>query len=168
MSAQCGRCGRVLTSEASVRRGYGRACKAKLQANEEAVASQYQPHQVMSAHELIEDGAIVRTRPGIYMAVSSDGTQVYRCARQACNCPASKPCYHMVAIAIIEGDIPVSRTPVVLPAPRKAPEWLADVCQYGDLDPVTHTVKNGRGIQGMCGYHAAGYGYPEYLTPIAA
>ncbi|MET7739633.1 DUF6011 domain-containing protein [Streptomyces sp. NPDC005385] len=105
MSTECGRCGRVLTSEASVRRGYGRACMAKLRTAEESVASQYKPHQVSSAHELIEDVAIVQIKPRIYRSVSSDGTHTYLTALTGnCNCPAGlrgSACYHGLAARIL-------------------------------------------------------------------
>lgn len=165
----CGRCYRPLQSERARRAGYGRGCLTLVRkAQREALTAGFSADQVNKANELIDDAAIIRIRPGIYMAVSSDGSRIYRCARQNCTCPALKPCLHVLAVLILESDgKPVARMPFVLPAPRKAPEWKASVCQYGDLSPVTHTVTNSRAIEGLCAVHAAGYGYPQYLTPVS-
>jgi hypothetical protein len=67
---------------------------------------QYKPAQVDRARELIEQGGILATsRPGIYTAVSSDGTVTYLVAEEACSCPAGlrgkHVCYHRAAVALL-------------------------------------------------------------------
>ncbi|WP_199548717.1 hypothetical protein [Streptomyces sp. N35] len=60
-------------------------------------------HQVASARELIEDGAIVPLRSGVFIAVSTGGTggtDTYRSTPTACTCPAGlkgSRCYHQLA-----------------------------------------------------------------------
>ncbi len=98
-------CGRKLTSEASIARGYGRRCAAKIRAaRESADLSAWTPKQVEQARELIEDAALVPAgRDGVFLAVSTDGTEVYRCAAGFCECPAGqkeKHCYHVCAVTI--------------------------------------------------------------------
>lgn len=65
----------------------------------------FKPHQVERARELIEDGGIVRVRPRIWQAVSSDGTRTYLTAPQACTCAAGLKgrhmCFHRIAAAIL-------------------------------------------------------------------
>ncbi|WP_328937690.1 DUF6011 domain-containing protein [Streptomyces tauricus] len=169
--SSCGKCGRILRSATSIRRGYGRFCWSLIRRSEEKVSAGYSVKQVESAHELIEDVAIVQIKPRVFRSVSSDGTSTYLTAVSGqCNCPAGlrgMPCYHGLAARILAGvPAPVSGPAITTGNP--APAFLATVCQYGDTDPVTHTVKNIRGVQGLCASHAAGYGYPQYLTPLAA
>ncbi|MEU9887961.1 helix-turn-helix domain-containing protein [Sphaerisporangium sp. NPDC051011] len=62
--------------------------------------------QVDKARELIEQGGILpsRRRPGIYTAVSSDGSATYLVHEAACTCPAGmkqRACYHRAAVAIL-------------------------------------------------------------------
>lgn len=66
----------------------------------------FKPAQVERARELIEQGAILPTsRPGLYKAVSSDGSTFYLVHRCGCTCPAGQRgryvCYHRAAVAIL-------------------------------------------------------------------
>lgn len=66
----------------------------------------FKPAQVERARELIEQGAILPTsRPGLFTAVSSDGTTTYLVHRASCTCPAGQrgrhACYHRAAVAIL-------------------------------------------------------------------
>ncbi|MDJ0345694.1 DUF6011 domain-containing protein [Streptomyces sp. H10-C2] len=97
----CLRCGRKLTATASTARGYGRTCQTKIRAAAKAqIIAQYKPHQIAKAEELIEQGALIPLRPGIYLAPSSDGTH-----RAACSCPAGVKgryaCKHSIAAHIL-------------------------------------------------------------------
>ncbi|MGW6503000.1 helix-turn-helix domain-containing protein [Nonomuraea angiospora] len=67
----------------------------------------FKPAAIDKARSLIEDGGIVRTsRPGLYKAVSSDGTTVYMAHRSGCTCPAGHrgkyACYHRCAVVLLE------------------------------------------------------------------
>lgn len=102
----CLRCGRTLTSATSIAAGYGPTCRAKLQAGlRQADLHDFKAAQVTSALELIEDGAILPIRTGIYRSVSSDGTELYLTAVTGqCNCPAGlrgTRCYHSAAARIL-------------------------------------------------------------------
>ncbi|TQF04786.1 hypothetical protein E6W39_24360 [Kitasatospora acidiphila] len=106
MHTHCLSCGRALRSAASQARGRGRHCAAKLRAAAKAAdLRDYKAHQLEAARELIEDAAIIPIRGRrIYRAVSSDGTELYTTARQACTCPAGRAgrdCYHRAAVAIL-------------------------------------------------------------------
>lgn len=105
MTTTCPRCGRTLTSARALRTGYGPKCYTKVRAAREQVdLTDYRPHQVASARELIEDAAIIPLRSVIYIAVSTDGTETYRVAPHACNCPAGlrgAACYHQAAARIL-------------------------------------------------------------------
>ncbi|MFI6251500.1 DUF6011 domain-containing protein [Streptomyces sp. NPDC051016] len=102
----CLRCGRKLTSAKSCATGYGPTCQRKVReaARAEVIAT-YKPHQIAKAEELIEQGALIPLRPGIYLTPSSDGTQTYRTHRAACSCPAGikgiHPCKHRIAAHIL-------------------------------------------------------------------
>jgi hypothetical protein len=99
----CLRCGRVLRSAKSIASGYGAKCAAKVR-HSAVDLTDYKPHQVASARELIEDGAIVPLRSMVFIAVSSDGTETYRSAPTGCNCPAglkSSRCYHTLAARML-------------------------------------------------------------------
>jgi hypothetical protein len=65
----------------------------------------YKPFQIDRARELIEQGGILPTsRPGIWTAVSSDGTTTYLVHAATCTCPAGqkgRACYHRAAVAIL-------------------------------------------------------------------
>lgn len=70
----------------------------------------YSAAQVAKAVELLEDGAIHLLRNGIYLAVSSDGTQVHRThVAGHCTCVAGLKteraghgCYHVAAARVLE------------------------------------------------------------------
>jgi hypothetical protein len=100
-------CGRRLYSAASRRRGYGWGCwrriraAAKVEALRAALA-EFTARQLDQARELVEDCAIVPGAiAGLFHCVSSDGTEVYETAAEACSCPASRECYHQAAAIIV-------------------------------------------------------------------
>ena len=99
----CLRCGRKLTSAKSQSAGYGAKCAAKVR-HTAADLSDYKPHQIDSARELITDGAIVPLRSVVFIAVSTDGTETYRTAPTACTCKAGlkgSRCYHQLAARLL-------------------------------------------------------------------
>jgi hypothetical protein len=65
----------------------------------------YKPHQIQSARDAIEQRAILPTRrPGMWTAVSSDGTTTYLVAAEGCSCRAGqlgRLCWHRAAVAIL-------------------------------------------------------------------
>jgi Family of unknown function (DUF6011) len=107
-TARCLRpgCGRKLTAAASIKAGYGPVCRAKIRlaAINEAVKG-FAAAQVEKARELISDGGIVAiSRPGVFRASSSNGTDQYLVHSAACNCPAGlhgRQCYHLAAARIL-------------------------------------------------------------------
>ncbi len=99
----CLRCGRALHSARSQATGYGPKCAARVR-RAPVDLTDYKPHQVASARELIEDGAIVPLRSVVFLAVSTDGTETYRAAPSVCNCPAGlkgSHCYHQLAARML-------------------------------------------------------------------
>ncbi|MDT0387831.1 DUF6011 domain-containing protein [Streptomyces dubilierae] len=99
----CLRCGRTLRSAKSRTTGYGPKCAAKVR-HSPVDTGDYKPHQIVSARELIEDGAIVPLRSVVFIAVSTDGTETYRTAPMACSCPAGLKgtrCYHQLAARML-------------------------------------------------------------------
>ncbi|WP_406156955.1 DUF6011 domain-containing protein [Streptomyces canus] len=99
----CLRCGRALTSTKSMATGYGPKCAAKVR-NTIVDLTDYKPHQIASARELIADAAIIPLRSVIFIAVSTDGTETYRTAPTGCNCPAGlkgSRCYHQLAARML-------------------------------------------------------------------
>lgn len=101
--SNCLRCGRVLRSLKSRAAGYGAKCAAKVRAAR-VDTTDYKPHQIDSARELIADGAIIPLRSVIFIAVSSDGTETYKTAPTACSCPAGikgSRCYHQLAARML-------------------------------------------------------------------
>ncbi|MFD4257729.1 DUF6011 domain-containing protein [Streptomyces sp. NPDC058534] len=99
----CLRCGRTLTSTKSQAAGYGPTCARHIRRATVDLAA-YKPHQVASARELIEDGAIVPLRSVVFIAVSTDGTETYRTAPTACTCKAGLKgarCYHQLAARLL-------------------------------------------------------------------
>lgn len=101
--SNCLRCGRVLRSAKSRAAGYGAKCAAKVRRSPVDIAD-YKAHQVASARELIEDGAIIPLRSVVFIAVSTDGTETYRTAPTACSCPAGlkgSRCYHQLAARML-------------------------------------------------------------------
>lgn len=99
----CLRCGRTLHTTKSQALGYGPKCAAKVR-NAAVDLTDYKPHQINSARDLIEDGAIIPLRSVIFIAVSTDGTETYRSAPTGCNCPAGlkgSRCYHSLAARML-------------------------------------------------------------------
>ncbi|MFI1165628.1 DUF6011 domain-containing protein [Streptomyces sp. NPDC020801] len=101
----CLRCGRTLTSAKSVTAGYGPTCARHIRHAERAVdTTDYKPHQIASAHELIEDGGIILIRGHVFAAVSTDGTETHLAHPAACNCKAGLKgtrCYHQLAARML-------------------------------------------------------------------
>jgi len=105
-TAKCLNCGRTLSSDGSIARGYGRTCARKIRtATNAADLNGFKATQIADAVELIEDAAIVQIRPRVYRSVSSDGTALYLTAATGqCNCPAglrSVRCYHVAAARML-------------------------------------------------------------------
>jgi hypothetical protein len=95
-------CGRRLTSPVSRERGYGHGCWRKLRlvrtVARDVLSGAYTKDQLDKADEIIEDGALVPSgTEGLFLAVSSDGTEIYSTTADACDCPASKACCHRAA-----------------------------------------------------------------------
>ena len=109
-TAKCLRCGRVRhfrsAAAAAHASPHGRICamRVRLAAMTEAVKG-FAQAQVEKARELISDGGIVATkRPGVFRAVSSNGTDQYLVHSAVCSCPAglrSVRCYHRAAASIL-------------------------------------------------------------------
>jgi hypothetical protein len=100
---RCLHCHRILTSAKSIALGYGPRCAKKIR-NAAVDTTDYKAHQVASARELIEDGAIIPLRSVIFIAVSTDGTETYKTAPTACTCPAGTKgsrCYHQLAARLL-------------------------------------------------------------------
>jgi hypothetical protein len=99
----CLRCGRTLTSAKSQAAGYGPTCARHIRRAAVELAD-YKPHQVQSARELIEDGAIIPLRSVVFITVSTDGTETYKTAPTGCTCPAGlkgSRCYHQLAARML-------------------------------------------------------------------
>ena len=97
------RCGRALRSAKSIATGYGTKCAAKVR-HSAVDLTDYKPHQIASARELIADAAIIPLRSVIFIAVSTDGTETYKTAPTACSCPAGvkgSRCYHQLAARML-------------------------------------------------------------------
>lgn len=103
--ARCLGCGRPLRSAKSIAAGRGRVCQRKVRQAEQAVdLTDYKAHQVASARELIEDGAIILIRGNIFAAISTDGTETHLVHPAACNCKAGlkgSRCYHVLAARLL-------------------------------------------------------------------
>lgn len=102
----CLRCGRTLTSAKSCATGYGPTCTRKVrEAAKAEIIATYKPQQIAKAEELIEQGALIPLRAGIYLAPSADGERTYKAHRTACSCPAGvkslHPCKHRIAAHIL-------------------------------------------------------------------
>jgi hypothetical protein len=101
---RCLRCGRKISAPASVSAGYGPVCRSLIR---KAVATirieDVSDAQHSKAVELIEAGGLVPSaRPGVFFAVSSDGTTNYITDTGAgtCTCKAGergRRCYHLIA-----------------------------------------------------------------------
>jgi hypothetical protein len=103
-TTKCTRCHRPLTALASITRGYGRGCQAKIRAA--AKVADHKPAQVAKALELVADGGIVPIRGRrVFAVVSTSGTGRYLTAPQACNCAAGRKgrtvCYHRIAAQLL-------------------------------------------------------------------
>ncbi|MUN38996.1 DUF6011 domain-containing protein [Actinomadura litoris] len=102
-TTNCRRCRSLLTSARSVARGYGDQCWKQKQREDAVKAAGFKAHQVASARELIEDGAIVPLKPGLFVVVSSDGSEFYETTVDTCACPAyeaGRACYHRAAVLL--------------------------------------------------------------------
>lgn len=103
----CTRCGRTLTSAKSIAAGYVRGCQTKIRAAvKAAVVAEFKPATVEKAEQLIADGGIVAIKARrVFRVVSTNGSDRYLTAPQACNCKAGlrgvHPCYHRVAATIL-------------------------------------------------------------------
>lgn len=106
-TTKCLRCGRSLRAAKAVANGYGRTCARKIRAAAKAeIVALYKAHQVAKAEELIEQGGLVPLRANrVFLAVSSDGAQVYKTHRAACTCPAGvrgqHACKHRIAAHLL-------------------------------------------------------------------
>jgi hypothetical protein len=103
-TAHCKRCRSLLTSARSVARGYGDHCWRLERRERAAAAAGFKRHQVASALELIEDGAILPLRPGLYVVVSTDGSEFYEATPHSCACKAfeaGRLCYHRAAALMV-------------------------------------------------------------------
>jgi len=98
---RCLRCGRKLTAST----GYGPKCAAKIrQAAIAEVREGFTDAQQAKADELIKDGGIVSQAPGLYLAVSSKGTDTYATDGSSCTCAAGakdRRCYHQLAARVL-------------------------------------------------------------------
>lgn len=123
-------CGRELTAEASVTRGYGRTCARRITAAAaDADLSAFHGWQVDKATEAIEQGAVVPlSREGVFAVISSDGVTVYvvDATEQSCTCKAAANghrCWHLAAVAIVSAAALIRR-----PArPASAPAATAEI-----------------------------------------
>lgn len=107
----CTRCGRTLTSPASVARRMGRGCAAIVREATTSAVDLVKPDTLAKAVEDIEDGALIDTRRTtstgrrIYAVVSSDGSHTYLATPgSACTCRAGHlghTCRHTVAAALL-------------------------------------------------------------------
>ena len=112
VTAKCIRCGRTLRSEKSVADGMGRTCRSKVRATAEVIdltAFRDAKSAKSKAVELIEQAGIVpASRPGLFLAVSSDGANTYLIdtAEGSCTCRGyvhAQHCYHLVAAILLRG-----------------------------------------------------------------
>lgn len=99
---RCTRCHRVLTSAASVERGTGPICEAKIRAALALIGETFSARQIVAATELIADGGVVVGPHGTCIAVSSRGDATYAVNPTAgtCTCKAGqygRLCYHVCA-----------------------------------------------------------------------
>jgi Family of unknown function (DUF6011) len=99
-------CGRRLYSAASRSRGYGSGCWRRIRAaaTAEALAARlaaFTAKQIEQARELIEDAALIPAAiTGYFLAVSSDGSELYVTSADICSCLANKECYHQAAVIL--------------------------------------------------------------------
>jgi hypothetical protein len=106
-TTRCLRCARPIRSARSLAAGYGPGCRARIRAAALAEAvKDFSAAQIDKARELIADGGLIATkRPGVFRAVSSDGTRTYLVHRNIDNCPnglrGKGSCYHVAAARIL-------------------------------------------------------------------
>lgn len=100
-AAQCKRCHRKLTGTASIARGYGRVCAAKVAVKVTATVAPFKPAQVNKALALIADGGIITS--GVDSFYLARGT--YRTDATLCTCMAGqhgRTCYHLIAARVLD------------------------------------------------------------------
>jgi len=100
----CPRCGRILKSEKSIKRGAGEICLRKMREAEAAIKLNAKPEQIAKAYEVIELHAFDRTAQGRYDIISGDATELYDTTKDTCTCKAgqySKLCYHRLVVAML-------------------------------------------------------------------
>ncbi|MEU1815174.1 hypothetical protein ABZ543_08245 [Streptomyces roseifaciens] len=106
---RCLRCGRRLRNDSPD--GYGPKCRRRVRtATRSNELSQYKPHLVEKAIELLEQGGLIPLRNTgknrVFLAASSDGSTAYRTAVAACTCPAglkaAHMCKHRIAAHVVE------------------------------------------------------------------
>jgi Family of unknown function (DUF6011) len=102
-------CGRKLTAPASIAAGYGPVCRRRIrEAAADIEVPDVKPEQHAKAVELIEAGGLVPSiRPGVFFAVSSDGSTTYITDTGAgtCTCKAGergRRCYHLIAAGLVD------------------------------------------------------------------
>ncbi|WP_228994712.1 hypothetical protein [Streptomyces sp. DH8] len=103
---RCLKCRRVLRRPSPD--GLGPKCRRMVRRTARlAPPPAYKPEQVAKAVELLEFGGLVPLRANrVFLAVSDDGTEVYRTAATGqCNCPAGLRarylCYHGAAAQLL-------------------------------------------------------------------
>jgi hypothetical protein len=100
-TAKCKRCHRTLSDPASVARGYGRTCAAKVAANVTAAVAPFTQPQVDKALALIAGGGLVTSgTDSFYLARGA-----YRTDATLCTCPAGqhgRTCYHLIAARVLD------------------------------------------------------------------
>lgn len=103
-------CGRTLTDPRSIARGMGPVCARKARRAAEVIdltAFRDAQGARTKAAELVEQGGIVPAgRPGLFLAVSSDGTNTYLVdtLEGSCSCKGfahQGRCFHGVAAALL-------------------------------------------------------------------
>lgn len=110
-TTKCIRCGRTLRAAASIAKGMGKGCAAKIR-KAAADLNAYKTHQVESARELIEDQGIAHIRNGIFATVSTDGERIHRSTTDHCTCHAglkNRTCFHTAAVRMFVADLTVAR-----------------------------------------------------------
>jgi uncharacterized Zn finger protein len=107
-TTRCTRCGRLLTSKASIARGMGATCAQRTR--QERVLSDIKPETAAKAREDLADGAIVNTRRTtiagrrVYASLSSRGDRTYLTTSAHCTCRAGhkgRTCRHVVAVRLL-------------------------------------------------------------------
>lgn len=110
----CKRCGRTLTSAASIAAGRGKTCQRKA-----VVEADYSARQLDDALELIELGGVVPLRGRrVFLTVGSHGETYRTAATGQCDCPAGlkgRRCYHGLAVALVVGATPRPQSVFAMP-----------------------------------------------------